>query len=1383
MRAVPPGTPADDDSVRQLQELRSHQIELERRIEELLASRAALEASVGQYADLFEFAPVSYLTLDLAGAIHEANLTASTYLGVDRAQLLGQVFSSFLNVESCAPFCVFLEKAATAGTKETCEVSLFQNDGPPRRVRLEGLALADASGDARLCRLIIIDITEHTRDAAENRGMLDDAERTRLCLLDTVEDLTRSEAAVRAREADMAEAQRIGHFGSWERDLIACEHLGAKPLRWSNEVYRIFGLEPSAFGGTYEAFLATVHPADLDRLEAALRRAIAGEEALNLDHRIVRPDGSIRWVRELAELKRDDSGRVTRFAGTVLDITERKLAELRLHRLNRLHTVSSKVGEAIVRTRDRQELYDSVCRIVVEDGLLRMVSVMEVKGSSVLPAACAGAGCEYLETLKVTTDGGARSRGPLGTALRTGHSDFCNDFASDARMDLWRENALAYGFLSAATFPLQLSESIIGALVLFADETGYFESDEMHLMTAVANDLSFALEALQKEEQRRAATIALRASEASLADAQRRVKMGNWEFDFATQSVSWSAEMFRLYDRDPALGVPAFAEFEKLPHPEDCESVTRVVAEAIAAGLPFQQDFRVLRPDGSIRWVSRHAEIILDGDGKAVRMVGTSQDITERKRAEEVQMRLAAIVESSVDAIIGKNLDGVLTSWNPGAEKLFGYTAAEAIGRPCAMLFRPEDVNEEAEILRRTAQGETVKNFDTVRVRKDGSSVHISVTISPLSDPTGKIIGASKIAHDITEHRLAEEALRRSEASLVAAQSVAKIGSWETDLTTLAVVWSAETYRIFGVTEPDFKPTHEKFLSMVHPEDRAAVEIELSASLEDDVPRRFTHRIVLPDDACKWVEERWIVTRDEQGKALCAVGTCQDITERNESEQQLAEQAALIDQAHDAILVRDTSGNIVFWSKGAERLYGWTREETLGRSYGDLLHPDLAKFEIAQRFVDLAGDWSGELETVTKTGAKVSVNCRWTLLRNEAGQPRSYLHFDTDITEYKKIEQQYLRVQRMESIGTLAGGIAHDLNNVLAPIMMAVELLKMQERDAQRLSILKTIEISSKRGADMVGQVLSFARGVEGQQVEVQISHIIREIEALAHETFPKNIELTSNLPSGLWTVRGDPTQLHQVLLNLCVNARDAMPYGGTLVLAASNLVLDEHYSCMNIEAAPGPHVCIEVEDSGGGIPPDVIERIFEPFFTTKEVGKGTGLGLSTTMAIVKSHGGFARVYSEVGVGSRFHIYLPALTQAGALVPETLKPDLPRGQGELILVIDDEAAIRNITKQTLEAFGYRAILASDGAEAAAIYGVRKQEIAVVLTDMMMPVMDGPATIQVLMHMNPRVRIIAASGLNANGMVAKATHAGVRHFISKPYTAGALLKVLHSILHP
>jgi PAS domain S-box-containing protein len=503
--------------------------------------------------------------------------------------------------------------------------------------------------------------------------------------------------------------------------------------------------------------------------------------------------------------------------------------------------------------------------------------------------------------------------------------------------------------------------------------------------------------------------------------------------------------------------------------------------------------------------------------------------------------------------------------------------------------------------------------------------------------------------------------------------------------------------------------------------------------------------------------------------------------DRQHVDSQLREQAALLDKAQDAIIVRDLDHRINYWNKSAERLYGWTAQEAIGQRAAELLYKEYQALESASRHTIAHGEWIGELHQVTKAGASIVVECRWTLVRDEAGTPRSILAINTDVTEKRKIEHQLLRAQRMESIGTLAGGIAHDLNNVLAPVIMATDLLKLTETDTHRLSLIGTIASSARRGADMVSQVLSFARGVEGRRIEIQPRHLIHDIDKITQETFPKNICIETSADSRLWAVTGDPTQLHQVLLNLCVNARDAMPQGGTLTITASNVVLDEHYAAMNIDAKPGPYVLLQVEDTGTGIAPDLIEKIFDPFFTTKAVGEGTGLGLSTTLAIVKSHGGFIRVYSEKNSGAQFRIHLPAIRSESTTPLSVSHAELPRGLGETVLLIDDEAAIRNINRQILETFGYRVILAADGAEGVTLYADHQAEIAVVVIDMMMPVMDGPSAIRSLVKINPAVRIIAASGITTNASAAKAAGPAVKHFLPKPYTTEILLKTLRTVI--
>ncbi len=453
----------------------------------------------------------------------------------------------------------------------------------------------------------------------------------------------------------------------------------------------------------------------------------------------------------------------------------------------------------------------------------------------------------------------------------------------------------------------------------------------------------------------------------------------------------------------------------------------------------------------------------------------------------------------------------------------------------------------------------------------------------------------------------------------------------------------------------------------------------------------------------------------------------------------------------------------------------------MGRSVQGLLSRDPAPFLEAVAITVAKGEWAGELDQVTRDGTMIAIEGRWTLVRDDDGKPKSILSINTDITQRQQLEQQYLRAQRMECIGTLAGGIAHDLNNVLAPILMSIEMLQADEGDRERLEILSTIEGSAKRGAAMVRQVLSFARGMEGQRVEVRLPQVVGDLGRIVRDTFPKNIEFEERLSPDLWAIQADPTQIHQVLINLCVNARDAMPAGGRITIRAENYLVDGQYAAANLEAHVGPYVMIAIEDTGTGIPKGIIDKIFDPFFTTKDLGKGTGLGLATSMAIVKSHGGFIRVDGGSGAGARFGLYLPA--HAAALIAAAPDPlsRLPRGKGESILVVDDEEPIRSITRQTLEAFGYHVLLAADGAEAVAIYAQHQGNIDVVLTDMMMPVMDGAATIEALTRMNPRVRIIGASGLAAEGHGLKAAADALIHFLPKPYTAATLLTAIRSAL--
>ncbi|BAZ42931.1 multi-sensor hybrid histidine kinase [Calothrix sp. NIES-4101] len=510
-----------------------------------------------------------------------------------------------------------------------------------------------------------------------------------------------------------------------------------------------------------------------------------------------------------------------------------------------------------------------------------------------------------------------------------------------------------------------------------------------------------------------------------------------------------------------------------------------------------------------------------------------------------------------------------------------------------------------------------------------------------------------------------------------------------------------------------------------------------------------------------------------------------DITESRQAERKIREQAALLDIATDAIFVRDMKHHILFWNKGAERLYGWEAAEVVGKNAIELLNKseeNLPQFTAIQTTLKKEGKWQGELHQVTKSGGKITVESRWTLVRDEAGNPKSILTVSTDVTEKKQLEQQFLRTQRLESLGTLASGIAHDFNNILTPILAVAQLLplKLPDIDDGSKQLLKMLESSAKRGADLVQQILSFTRGGgEGSRTIVQVRHLIADVAQVARRTFPKSIETQMNIAPELWTISADATQIHQVLMNLIVNARDAMPDGGDLSISAENLWIDENYARMYVDAKVGSYIAITITDTGVGIPPETIDRIFDPFFTTKDVGKGTGLGLSTVMGIVKNHGGFVNVYSEVSKGSQFKVFLPSRQVTENPLPNNA--EFLNGNNELILVVDDEIAICEIAKTTLESHNYQVLTASDGIEALALYAQHRNNISAVLIDMMMPGMNGSTTILTLQRMNPQIKILAMSGLMLNWTNAQKMSLGIETFLAKPFTAQLLLSTLKSLL--
>jgi PAS domain S-box-containing protein len=762
------------------------------------------------------------------------------------------------------------------------------------------------------------------------------------------------------------------------------------------------------------------------------------------------------------------------------------------------------------------------------------------------------------------------------------------------------------------------------------------------------------------------------------------------------------------------------------------------------------------------------------------RAIAAATETALRKRAEEAlresEERYRRFFEEDLTGDFIATSNGFILACNPAFARIFGYAPVDhALGINFFNLF--PSAADKNEFLRQFKEKRRLENFEQVLIGQAGNKVFVIGNILGDFDSTGELTQIIGYVFDNTQRKEAEESRRQLAAILENTPDF--VGTFS--VTGLALYINQGGRRMIGIG------SHEDIsllgLADIHPAPVATRIINegVPIAVREGVWSAETALLSHPGREIA-VSQMILAHKSPKGELEFLSTVMRDITERRQAEKRIREQAALLDKAQDAIIVRDLDQRIIYWNDGATRLYGWSAEEALGRRADELLNKQSSpQNRETARIADENGEWQGELSHLTKAGHEVVVISRRTLLRDDEGKAYATLNISTDITEKKRIEAQYLRAQRLESIGTLAGGIAHDLNNVLAPIVMAIQLLKIKTWEAEDIKLLEALESSAQRGADMVKQILSFARGAPGERVALQLKHLLADMIKVAEKTFPRSIEIQTQVAPNLWTTRGDATQLYQVLMNLCVNARDAMPNGGLLEVRIDNIRLDENYAMMNSEAKVGRYIIIAVRDTGTGIPPQILEKIFDPFFTTKDVGKGSGLGLSTVMGIVKAHGGFVSVYSEVSKGTLFKIYLPAAEAEERENVEREVPKLLQGGGEVVLVVDDERTIREITKGTLENYGYHVMTANDGTEAVSIYAQYTKEIDVVITDMAMPFMDGTATIHALQRMNPAVKIIAVSGLMASSKVAEAAVAGTLSFLQKPFTAEKLLLALHGIL--
>ncbi len=825
------------------------------------------------------------------------------------------------------------------------------------------------------------------------------------------------------------------------------------------------------------------------------------------------------------------------------------------------------------------------------------------------------------------------------------------------------------------------------------------------------------------------------------------------------------------------------------------EPTVETATEALRAGA-VDYLFKPINKAAILRAVANAARIkILEDTRRRLEEENRAHRENLERLVEERTARLResealyhSLVENVPQQIFRKDAAGHFMFGNEHFCSNLGRLPAEILGQTDADLFPAAlAAKYRRDDQRVLATGQPFQ-CEEEHQQADGRRIYVHVIKTPLRNAEGRVIGVQGIAWDITERRRAECALRESEERFRTLYENALMGLYRTTPEGRILLANPALVRMLGYRSFDELSRLDLETDGFHP-DGSRQEFKRRLETEGSV-QGLESAWARADGSTVFVRESARAVRDDTGKVLYYDGVVEDVTERKRAEEQLRKLARAVEQSPVSIVITDAAGNIEFVNPKFTQITGYTPEEVLRRNPRFLKSGETPAAEYRHLWQTIATgqEWHGEFHNRRKDGTLFWEAASISPIRNAAGEITHFIAVKEDVTEQKLTQAKLLRAQRVESIGTLASGIAHDLNNILTPIIMCAPMLQSEEyRDSQK-AMAKTIESSALRAVGIVKQLLSFARGKEGLKQTVQVRHLVRDMAKIARETFPRSIQVETFCDPDLWPVLADATQLHQVLLNLCVNARDAMPTGGKLMLSAGNVTLDEHFVAMHKEVAAGSFVRLQVIDTGTGIPEAAQAHIFESFFTTKGEGAGTGLGLATVKGIVKDHKGLVRFTTLPGRGTTFEVYLPAMPEAQSS-PEHVADEtiIPRGQGELVLVVDDEPAICDTTRRTLERHGYRVLEAHDGIEALAQFSSRPGEVRAVVTDLMMPLMDGVTLCRTLRRLNSAIPLIVSSGGlfgKAGGEAARAfEELGVQHVLQKPHNADVLLRSLSEVLRP
>ena len=1337
------------------------------------------------------------------GVITHFNPAAEQMLGYTKEEMIGKltpaVFHDPLEVAARAPdlsrevdaiiapgFEVFVAKART-GQPETREWTYVRKDGSRFPVLLSVSALRNDAGEITGFLGIARDITERKH----------------------------SEAKLQAARLQLAHVLEGSSDGFWDWDIQTGNVRFSE--RWAAMLgYALDEIEPHV--KTWEKL---VHPDDMPQVMRILTDHLEGRTpAYRCEHRLLTKQGEWRWILDRGKVVEwDAQGKPLRAAGTHTDIHAQKMAEFALRESEQSLAITlNSIGDAVLSTDQHRKV-------------LRMNPIAERLTGWPLAEALGRSIEQVFRIINEETRQPASI--PVDDVLATGEvHGLANHTALIARDG--REIPIAD---SAA--PLRdVDGHIIGVVLVFRDVTDERRAErlerEQREQTA---SFQSALLALRDHEDEDLPEFFQYTAD-RIAETLGTARVSIWLFD-ETHSAIVCKALFpsmghthesgaRLSAADYPVYFQAISNHESIladdarTHPATREftasyldplGITSMLDLPIRVGGTLAGVLCCEHTGPARQWTQEEHKFAMS----AASYVMLALEQAERRKAEQVALdnekRYRALIHSCRDAMMTvAPPTWRFTSCNPAALALFGVKdEAEflALGPwDLSPTLQPDGHPsiERAKAAIDQAMRAGMNFFEWTHQRKDGRLFAATVLLSRVDQGDETFIQAT--VRDITEQKQVAVDLQRSRDRLEQAMEVVDMADWEFDVPTRLFTFSDRYYALRGTTaerEGGYQIPTERFLrDFVHPHDVPLIQEAIAKALAAPDCSRvhvLEYRGLQRDTgAVRDILVHYRVECDEAGCAIRGWGADQDVTERKRIEQELfqlnhalesrvqertaevRQALATLDATEDGAFIFDPKTlRFSYVNQGAMQQLGYSREELLTMTPVDI-DPEFDEAGFRDMLAPMLGgeirkkQFTTQLRHQDDRRIPVEINLQYI---TAAGEPPCFIAIVRDITERIKIEKQASRSQRLESLGTLAGGVAHDLNNALAPILMGVELLKLQYPKESK--ILDLFEYSARRGADMVRQLLTFARGTVGERVSLQPVQLFKELQTLIQGSFPKNIQLVVKCDPNLPTILGDATQLHQILLNLCVNARDAMPHGGILTLEAQCMEVDTAYASFIQDAKPGTYVVLRVRDTGTGIPPEILDRIFDPFFTTKNPEQGTGLGLSTVMGIVKGHRGFLQVYSQPAQGSTFAVYLPPDHTGGdtELVPKAGVEF--RGRGEMILFVDDEAAVREMARAVLERLNFQSLIATDGADGLMQATEYRAELRAIVTDLHMPHMDGLVFVRALRRMLPDIPVVVASGRMEEAMAAEFQSLGVVNRLDKPFTEFQLAEALRTLL--